>query len=269
MIRMYEEFFEMTATPFTRSIPVGSLYRSDATEEIYNRLIYASQKQLFAVLIGDPGAGKTTLLRRLKDTLDGQEYAVLYLADSKLTPRHFYNGLLEQLGCETRFYRGDSRKLLHKQISVMRGVENRNLVVVVDEGHLLDKEMLEEIRFLLNYKMDSENPLALILSGQTELWDKLKRQSCRAILHRIDIQCFLEPYEYAQTKAYIENQLNYAGHPNAVFSDDAIRLIHTFSSGIPRLINRACTQSLIYAYQNRRAIIDDRMVQIVLNAEVS
>lgn len=56
----------------------------------------------------------------------------------------------------------------------MRGVSKRKLVVIVDEGHLLSKEMLEEIRFLMNYKMDSEHPLALILAGQTELWDKLK-----------------------------------------------------------------------------------------------
>ncbi len=117
---------------------------------------------------------------------------------------------------------------------------------------------------LLNYKMDSENPLALILAGQTELWEKLRLQAYRAILHRVDIQCFLMPYEYAQTKAYIEKQLTYAGHPNAIFSEDAMKAVHSFSSGIPRLINRACTQSLVYAYQNRRAIIDDRMVQLVL-----
>ena len=40
-----------------------------------------------------------------------RDYTVLYLSESKLTPRHFYNGLLEQLGCETRFYRGDARNL--------------------------------------------------------------------------------------------------------------------------------------------------------------
>ena len=63
--------------------------------------------------------------------------------------------------------------------------------------------------------------------------------------------------------------LGYAGHPNAIFSEDAMKAVHSFSSGIPRLINRACTQSLVYAYQNRRAIIDDRMVQLVLEGEVS
>ena len=176
---------------------------------------------------------------------------------------------MEQLGCDTHFYRGEARKKLHHQIEIMRGVENRKLVVIVDEGHLLDREMLEEIRFLLNYKMDSENPLSLILSGQQELWDKLKKQAYRAIHNRVDIRCFLVPYELSQTRQYIEKQMEYAGRTSPVFSDDAVKLIYDFSSGIPRLVNRACTQSLIYAYQQRRTIIDDRMVQIVLDAEVA
>ena len=266
---MYEKFFEMKNTPFTRGIPVDMLYHDSEIDEIHNRLIYTARKQLFAVLVGDSGAGKTTILRRLKSTLDGPEFCVLYLTESKLTPRNFYNGLLEQLGCDAHFYRGDARKTLHHQIEIMRGVEKRNLVVIVDESHLLDKEMLEEIRFLLNYKMDSENPLALVLSGQQEFWDKLKKQAYRAIRNRVDICCFLSPYEFAQTRQYIEKQMEYAGRTSPVFSDDAMKLIYDFSAGIPRLVNRACTQSLIYAYQQRRTIIDDHMVQIVLDAEVA
>ena len=90
---MYEKFFEMKCTPFTRGIPTDMLYQDSDTEEIYNRLIYAADKQLFAVLVGDAGAGKTTMLRRLKQALERPDYAVLYLTDSRLTPRQFYNGL--------------------------------------------------------------------------------------------------------------------------------------------------------------------------------
>ncbi len=65
-------------------------------------------------------------------------------------------------------------------------------------------------------------------------------------------------------KAYIDRQMNYSGHSGPVFSEDALIRIFDFSASVPRMINRACVQSLIYAYQNRRPIIDDRMVQIVL-----
>jgi len=265
---MYEEFFRMTDTPFTRGIPADRLYTDNEISETENRLIYTAQKQLFAVLSADAGMGKTTLLRRFCENLHSTEYTVLYLSDSKLTPRHFYNGLLEQLGCETRFYRGDARKLLHRQIEIMRGVGHRKLVVIVDEAHLLSQEMFEEIRFLLNYHMDSENPLALILSGQSEMNDKLKLQSMRAVQNRIDVKCYLNPFDFSRTKAYIAKQLAYSGHEGDIFSEEAQHVIHKFSGGIPRLINRACSQSLIYAYQSRRNIVDDHMVEEVLRSEV-
>lgn len=77
----------------------------------------------------------------------------MYLADSKLTPRHFYGKLLEQLGCEGKFYRGDVKRQLHKEIELMRGIHHLQPVVIVDEAHLLDREMLKELRFLLNFKI--------------------------------------------------------------------------------------------------------------------
>ena len=265
---MYETFFQMSHTPFSRSIPVSEMYSDPEVQEMHDRLVYTAKNQLFAVLVADAGMGKTAMLRRFRSSLADSEYTVLYLADSKLTPRHFYNGLLEQMGCETKFYRGDARRLLHQQIEIMRGLGNRRLVVIVDESHLLSKEMLEEIRFLLNYHMDSENPLALILAGQTELWDRLKLQAFRAVQHRIDVKCFMPAYDLARTKAYIERQIAWSGHEGPIFTDDAIRLVQDFSGGVPRLINRACSQSLIFAYQTRRNLVDDRMMKQVIDSEV-
>jgi type II secretory pathway predicted ATPase ExeA len=128
--------------------------------------------------------------------------------------------------------------------------------------------MLEEIRFLLNFKMDSQSPMALVLSGQTELWDKLKLQSYAAIRQRIDIHCVVNRLDGAKTAQYIAAQLAYAGTDRVLFTEAAIDEIFKFSGGIPRLVNRACSESLIYGAQNRKMILDDRMVKFVIEQEL-
>lgn len=266
---MFESFYEMTHTPFSREIPTDKLYNSTSNEDILGRLTYAAERQLFAVLTGDCGTGKTTTIRRFTDRLDSSKFQVLYLSDSKLTPRHFYKGMLEQLGCEAKFYRGDAKRQMHREIELMRGIHGVQPVVVVDEAHLLDREMLEEVRFLLNFKMDAQSPMTLILVGQSELWDRLRLQSFTAIRQRIDLQCKLGHYDRSEIGEYIVRHLQYAGTDHQIFSDGAIDEIHRFSGGTARLVNKLCTHCLLYGAQNGFRIIDDHMVKRVIAGELS
>lgn len=266
---MFEAFYGMKLTPFTRDVPTTQLYNSYTMQEVLGRLKYAAERQLFAVLTGDCGTGKTTTIRKFVDGLDQGKYQILYLSDSKLTPRHFYKGLLEQLGSEAKFYRGDAKRQLHREIELMKGIHGIQPVVVVDESHLLDREMLEEVRFLLNFKMDAQSPMALILVGQSELWDRLRLQSYAAIRQRIDIQFKLSHYDRAQVDEYVSRHLEYSGVDQQIFSDGALEEIHRFSGGTPRLINKVCTHSLLYGAQNGRRIIDDHMIKHVIQGELS
>lgn len=266
---MFESFYGLKSTPFSRNIDVNSLYWDDERSEIQVRLQYAADRQLFAVLTGESGCGKTTLLRRFHDGVANSGHLVIYLSDSRLTPRHFYKGILEQLGFEAKYFRGDAKIQLHKEIEVLKAVQNLTLILIVDEAHLLVKDMLEEVRFLLNIKMDSQSPMSLILSGQSELWDKLRLQSYTAIRQRVDIQCHVPKLDVAQVIEYIKVHMMYAGCGNDVFSDAAIDEIFRFSNGIPRLINKACTAALIYGTQNKKNIIDDRMINFVVKSELA
>ncbi len=266
---MYETFFEMTHTPFSRNIPPEALYESPAMTDALGRLAYVADRQLFAVVTADPGCGKSTLIRKFAASLPKDDYIFLYLSDSKLTPRWFYKGMLDQLGVESKFYRGDAKRQLQKEIELIRGLQGKKVVCVLDEAHLLEKETIEEFRFLLNYRFDSMSPMALVLVGQTELWDeKLRLKRYSAVRQRIDINCVLPKLDRAEIDQYIQAHLNYAGCAQEIFTSPAVDEIYKTSTGIPRIINRICEKALMYSFQQKHRFVDDHTITYVTEHEM-
>ena len=88
---MYEAFFQMKHTPFSRGIPVEEMYTDPDMQEIHDRLIYTAQKQLFSVLIADAGMGKTAMLRRFRESLRKRQPSGSQWSPSSLS--HYDNGL--------------------------------------------------------------------------------------------------------------------------------------------------------------------------------
>ena len=265
---MYKAFYEMQHTPFTRDIPPEKLYESPAMADTLGRLSFVADRQLFAVVTADAGCGKSTLIRRFVSSLPKEEYIFLYLSDSKLTPRWFYKGMLDQLGIESKFYRGDAKRQLQKEVEIIRGVQGKKVVCILDEAHLLEKETIEEFSFLLNYRFDSMSPMALVLVGQTELWEKLRLQRYAAVRQRIDINCILPHLDRAETENYIRSHLDYAGGRTEIFTDKAVDEIYKESTGIPRRINRICDSCLMYASQQGKRLTDEHQVRFVLEHEM-
>ena len=265
---MYEAHFGMQHTPFVRNVPPEYLYESSSISEALARLEHVADNQQFAVVTSQPGCGKSTLIRKFASILPPQKYLVLYLSDSKLTPRWFYKGLLDQLGIDAKFYRGDAKRQLQKEIEIIRGIRNQKAVCILDEAHLLEKETIEEFRFMLNYRFDSESPMALVLAGQAELWDKLRQQRYAAVKQRIDLVCTLNPLDRAETARYIQSHLEYAGGKTEIVTDRALDAIHESSSGIPRMVNRVCEKSLMYAFQQGKRLIDEHIVYYVVEHEM-
>ena len=265
---MFEEFYSLTNTPFTRDIPVESLYNSTVIEEVMSRLEFVAERQQFALVVGECGSGKTTIIRMFQTVLNPQQYKMLYVSDSQMTPRNFYKILLEQLGVAAHYYRSDAKRQLHKEIELLKSAHGIKPVVVTDESHLFKREMLEEIRFTLNYIYDSVSPMSLILVGQSELLDTLKKQPFQAIRQRVDMKCEIPNYDRAQVSQYINCHMSYAGAVSDIFSDGAVDVIYNYSVGSARMVNKVCTACLNFGAQSRRKIVDDHMVKQIIEQEM-
>lgn len=264
------KYFDFKETPFEKTIDPNKLHLTEAHEEAISRIEYGINGNRFVVITGDSGAGKSTLLRHIVEKIDKHKTPVYYISDSDLTPRNFYWEILTQMGCTSKkFYRGDAKRQMHKEIWQLIEEKGKTPVIIVDEAHLLSRDMLEEIRFLLNFKMDSYTPLSLILSGQTELRGTLGKQVYEAISQRVQVRYHLPSMERKEAEGYIAKHLNNAGRDIGLFTDDAIDIIQEYTGGIARKINNVCTASLMYAMSQKKRVIDDHTVQHVIEMELT
>lgn len=264
----YKDFYGMDKTPFQRNIPPESMLVSKQTEEGLSRLRYTVDEQKFGVLTGPSGVGKSSLLRKLKSVLPREKYSVFYASDSKLTPRWLYSNFLKEAGHEPEFYRTEGKRRFQNAVITQAENLGKKVVCIVDEAHLLDRETMEEFRFFLNVNFDSETPTALILSGQSELLDKLGMNSFEAIRQRIDIYVRLHGLDRQEANQYIRAHLKYAGANENLFNESAVDVIQEVSGGILRKINHICENCLLYGAQRQKQIIDEETVQYVVEHEV-
>ncbi|MDV2887524.1 AAA family ATPase, partial [Alkalihalophilus pseudofirmus] len=91
--------------------------------------------------------------------------------------------------------------------------ENKLLVIVLDEAHHFSDSMLQELRFILNFKQDSMSPLSLIVVGQPSLRNLLKVKQLEAIDQRIQMRYQMSGLTEKETHAYIRHQIKMVETP--------------------------------------------------------
>jgi general secretion pathway protein A len=247
---MYKNFFGLRENPFNVNPDPRYLFLTAQTQEALDKLTYGIQtRHGLMLLTGEVGTGKTTLVNHLLDWLREQQTPTAFIFNSRLKPRHLFDFVLADFGISFD-RRTDSNALMHlNQWLIERYRAGVNPVLIVDEAQGLSFDLLEEIRLLLNLETPHEKLLQIVLVGQPELEEKLKRHELRQLRQRITLRCRTAALNSEETQGYIRARLHIAGaNGKPVFTPEAMNAVHFYSGGIPRVMNQLCEHSLINAY---------------------
>jgi general secretion pathway protein A len=260
---MYKNFFGLRENPFNINPDPRFLYLTPQTQEALDELTYGIQNRKGLILLsGEVGTGKTTLINCLLDWLRPRKMPVAFIFNSHLSVNHLFEFILTDF-CIFMDFRLKSNMLMRLNTWLIeRFRAGENPVLIVDEAQGLSFELLEEIRLLLNLETASEKLLQIVLAGQPELEDKLKRPELRQLRQRITLRCRTAPFTLEESHGYITERLRIGGAMgDPIFASDAMDAVHFYSQGIPRVINLLCEHALINAYVEHLRLVPARMVQ--------
>ena len=261
-------YFGFTKMPFGKAVPPSALYKSAGHQEAVARVAFLVSEQAIGVLTGEVGSGKTVAARAAVAELEPSRHSVIYLPNPAVGARGLYAEVVSRLGGEPRSHKAFLIAQVASILSAEAAERGRNIVLIVDEAHLLDSSQLEELRLMTNAEMDSANPFALVLLGQPALRSRLRLGSFAALDQRVTLRYALPAMSLAETASYIAHHVALAGRKDTLFSDDAVARIHESGRGLPRAVNNLARQALVATYANHASVVDDKAArQAVAEAE--
>src|SRR3979490_3630023 len=251
---MHKEFFGLRANPFNVNPDPRYLFLTRHTEEALACLTYGIQSRKgFVLLTGEVGTGKTTLINKLMEWLRLQQVATAFIFNSRMDVPQLLDFMMADFGipCDTKSQTQLLQRLYNWLLDRYRAGETA--VLVIDEAQNLSDEVLEEIRMLTNLETFTEKLLQIVLVGQPELEQKLKRPQLRQLRQRLTLRAKTHPLTLEETKAYVHQRLRIAGsNGQQIFDPDSSVSIHRYATGIPRVINLLCEHCLVIAFVDQQ-----------------
>ena len=260
---MYQRHYGLRELPFELTPDPKYLFLTPRHREALSNLEYGlfAAKSL-TLLVGEVGTGKTTLLQAALASERCRSVRCVCITNPSLTRDEFVSTLASRfdLGADAASSKAVMLERLERVLRVRRD-RGDITALVVDEGQQLSTALLEEIRMLANIETHTEKLLPLVLAGQPELAARLEEPELRQLKQRVTLRCEISPFDLTETAAYIAHRIRTAGGtPSRLFTQEAVRLIHQHSGGVPRTVSVICDNALVGGMALDRPTVDRAIV---------
>jgi general secretion pathway protein A len=262
---MYErvcQFFGLRENPFHVSPDPRFFFCNGAHARAFSQLTAGVEtRQGLVVLVGEPGTGKTILLHHVLNWLQERKQSSCYVFQSQLKPLELFEAILHDFGvaCDSR-RKGDILAALNSWL-LERHEMGDSPVLIIDEAQAIWLRTLDRLRMLLNLETPGSKLLQIVLAGQTQLEEKLRRPELRQLQQRMMFRCRLEALSFQGTSAYIKHRLTVCGASDReIFARDSVEAVQLHAEGIPRVINLLCEHALLRAYTEKSIVVTPEMI---------
>mgnify|MGYP001615789233 CR=1 FL=1 len=262
--------------PFSTSPDPEFFYSSREHERaLTNVLIELRLKRGLSVVLGDVGTGKTTLSRKLIQDLKNREDCLFHIMLDPIFENNtlFMQSLVRNFGMMTDAASQtpsitDLRERLERFLFQKGVVENKTVILIIDEAQKLNEMSLEALRVLLNYETNQFKLLQLVLLGQNELLSTLR--GIPNFLDRISFKSLLNPFDYAEMKEMIYFRIGQAGYHSKMdlFLEDALKEIYHTTNGYPRKVTMLCHRALKEMLMRNKPVVDRGIIEGLIEDEV-
>ena len=262
---MYTKYYGLTKKPFENTPDPDFLFLSKNHREVLASLEYAiNTAKGFVLVVGDIGTGKTTLIHALIQQLDSS-FITLNITNPRATFKDILHYLGEKVGIASEKTGPlDTVETIQNRLETLHERDNKHAVLIVDEAHLLSDEALEDVRLISNIENEKRKLIQIVLVGQNELGDKLRRGSLRPLQQRLVVTRRLIPLNRKEMQEYISHRLGVAEKESQLFEIKALSLIWKKSRGVPRLINQICDNALLIGYAVEARSIGGKIIKEVI-----
>ncbi len=246
--------------PFLKQSKVSHFETKDSLQ-LSARLNQLLQTNGIGLVTGKSGSGKTCSVRNFVTKLSDKLYKVAYTSLSTTTLSQFYKELAYQLEIEPMHHKVDINKQIKARINEL--VDSRiTPIIIIDEAQYLSAKIINELKLILNFEMDSVDRCVLILIGVPELRSKLKMAHYEALRQRIMNNYIMRGVEPDEVKDYVDNLLSGAGRSTPIITEDGYATIINLYKESTRKLNMILHTSLKILSISDKVMIDNEIIML-------